>query len=94
MMRTATDPPQHNGRIRGIQSRRKTAAKRYFAAIQLKKLTAMMKGTRQNVQSLENRWSSHLLSLLENTWLMANTSSTMRDPGGTNSWDKTVTSEN
>lgn len=86
--------PQHNGRVKGIQSRRKTAAKRYFAAIQLKKLTAMMKGTRQNIQSLENRWSSHLSSLLENTWFMANISSTMRDPGGTNSCDKTVTSEN
>lgn len=41
-------PVQRQGR--STQSREKTAVKGYFAAIQLKKPTVMMKGTRQKTK--------------------------------------------
>lgn len=94
----ATDTPCHNGTIIGTQSRGKTAPKGYFAVIQLKKPAVMVKGTGQNVPSLESRCTtswyrwSQLSFWLEDTWLVANTGSTVRDPRCLNGWDKTVTS--
>ena len=88
----ATDTHCHNGTIIGTQSRGKTAPKGYFAVIQLKKPAVMVKGTGQNVPSLQSRWGSQLSFWLEDTWLVANTGSTVRDPRCLNGWDKTVTS--
>lgn len=74
----ATDTPSqcHNNRyiVQG-----KTAPGGYFAVIQLKKPAVMVKGTGQNIPSLESRQGSQLHFWLKDTWLVANTGSIVRD---------------
>lgn len=88
MPATETPSQWHNNRyiVQG-----KTAPGGYFAVIQLKKPAVMVKGTGQNIPSLESRQGSQLHFWLKDTWLVANTGSTVRDPHCLNSWDKTAT---